>query len=769
MGKQRLVLIGNGMAGVRSIEEILKLEKEFEIAIIGSEPHLNYNRILLSSVLQGEADMQDITLSTRSWYEENGIALYTGETAVRINTDKRTVATDQNREISYDKLIIATGSSPFILPIRGADKEGVYGFRTIEDCRAFMNASRRFRKAAVIGGGILGLEAAMGLVNLGMDVDVVQHSSHIMQSQLDPPASAMLQDELERRGIRFLLEKDTEEILGSGRAEGMRFKDGTKIRADLIVMAAGVRPNIELAKTSGISINRGIIVNDYMQTNVPNVYAVGECAEHNGTVYGLIKPLYEQGEVLAKHICGSECGGYHGSVQSAALKIAGVDVFSAGNITEDETTTAIKLLDESAGIYKKAVFQADKMAGVILYGDTSSKQKLLESIVKQRDITVVKKEFFQSGEENSLASMPLGETICQCNAVSKGTIIEAVSIRGLKTADDVKRCTKASASCGGCKPLLEELLIHASDQQYDAQTANKAMCSCTSLTEDEVVNEIQMRHLSSVQDVISALGWKNSSGCSYCVPAIHYYLRMIRPRAEESVLFEPEQEGGTSVLVPQMYGGRTNADELKRIADVIEKYEIPQAFMTYGQRLKLSGIKREHLQNVKEELQMPFCPPQKQAIGTIKTCSCRPDDAVQTMAADLERAAEALLMPAKVSIGISACLDDCVYAAVQDIGILKANRGWDIYAGGQGGQNASAGELLSVAETAAEAGELLKGFLQYYRETANYLEQIRQWIERVGIIHIREVLFDNWLRSQLIERLEAEKRLMKQEMIKGLM
>lgn len=771
MGKQKLILIGNGMAGVRTIEEILKHGGHaFDIVIIGSEPHPNYNRILLSSVLQGETNLKDITLNSRKWYEEHGITLYTGETAVNIDTHKQTVSTDKNRELAYDKLIIATGSSPFILPVPGADKEGVYGFRTIEDCRAFIDASKRFHQAAVIGGGILGLEAARGLVNLGMEVAVIHHSSHIMQNQLDPAASAMLQRELERQGIRFLLEKDTNAVLGKSRAEGVRFQDGTEMRADLIVMAAGVRPNIELAKGSGLAVNRAIIVNDHMQTNVPNVYAVGECAEHNGVVYGLIKPLYEQGRVLAKHICGLECGRYRGSVQSATLKIAGVDVFSAGKIKEDDTTTAIQLIDESAGIYKKAMFQADKMVGVMLYGDIANKQNLLDSIVKQRDITVVKKDFFQSGAESAIASMPLGETICQCNAVSKGAIIEAVQRHHLKTAEDVKRCTKASGSCGGCRPIIEELLIHTAERSHQEPAGANTMCPCTVLTEDEVVQEIQMRQLSSVQDVISALGWNKTSGCSVCVPAIDYYLRMIRPDIKAATPFEEtEQEDGMCTLVPQMYGGLTNKDELRRIADVMEKYQIPQAVLTHDQRLQLSGIRRDELQHIKEELHMPVFPRKKQAIAPIKTCPCSHQESVQAAAAELEKHTDSLLMPAKIDIAISACVDDCALAAVRDIGIVKAVGGWELYAGGQGGQNARAGELLSVAGTLEEAGEYIKGFLQYYRETANYLEQVGQWIERAGLIHVREVLFDDELRRQLMERLEEESRLPEQEMIKGLM
>lgn len=293
-------------------------------------------------------------LNSSEWYAKQGITLYTGETVVQINTDLQQVITDQKRSLSYDKLILATGSSPHILPIPGTDKEGVYGFRTIEDCQAFISMAERYQKAAVIGAGLLGLEAAVGLLHLGMDVSVIHHSPSIMQKQLDQTASRLLQSELERKGLTFLLEKDTASITGGSRADGIRFRDGTSIKADLIVMAAGVRPNIQLAASAGIAANRGFIVNQFMQTSKPNVYAVGECAEHNGMVYGLVAPLYEQGKVLAQHICGAPCEGYRGSAQSAALKIAGIDVWSAGKVHEYAGTTSIKLHDEHAGCYKKS-------------------------------------------------------------------------------------------------------------------------------------------------------------------------------------------------------------------------------------------------------------------------------------------------------------------------------------------------------------------------------------------------------------------------------
>ncbi len=315
MNKKRLVMIGNGMAGVRTIEEIIKLSpNEFEITIFGNEPHPNYNRILLSTVLQGDTSFPEIIMNSWEWYQKNDIQLYTGEAIVQIYPDKKLVKSDQGRVVEYDELIIATGSSSFMLPIPGSDKVGVTGFRDINDCETMIKVAKEYKKAVVIGGGLLGLEAARGLLNLGMKVDVVHLMPDLMERQLDPNASAMLKAELEAQGMNFLLEKQTTEIFGDDRVQGLRFSDGTEIDADLVVMAVGIKPNTAVAKESGVPVNRGIVVNDFMETSIPNVYAVGECAEHRGTVYGLVAPLYEQGKILAAHLCGAETKPYEGSV-----------------------------------------------------------------------------------------------------------------------------------------------------------------------------------------------------------------------------------------------------------------------------------------------------------------------------------------------------------------------------------------------------------------------------------------------------------------------
>ncbi|WP_425671360.1 assimilatory nitrate reductase electron transfer subunit NasB [Bacillus subtilis] len=754
MKKQRLVLAGNGMAGIRCIEEVLKLNRHmFEIVIFGSEPHPNYNRILLSSVLQGEASLDDITLNSKDWYDKNGITLYTGEKVIQIDTDQQQVITDRKRTLSYDKLIVATGSSPHILPIPGADKKGVYGFRTIEDCQALMKMAQHFQKAAVIGAGLLGLEAAVGLQHLGMNVSVIHHSAGIMQKQLDQTAARLLQTELEQKGLTFLLEKDTVSISGATKADRIHFKDGSSLKADLIVMAAGVKPNIELAVSAGIKVNRGIIVNDFMQTSEPNIYAVGECAEHNGTVYGLVAPLYEQGKALASHICGVPCEEYQGSAPSAALKIAGIDVWSAGKIQEDERTTSIKIYDEQAGVYKKALFADDKLAGVILFGDTRDKQWLLDSLLKQRDISIVKKQIIEPETSGPLfESMPSSETICQCNTVTKGAIEDAVHTNSLTTVEEVKHCTKATGSCGGCKPLVEDLLRYMTNSEYTKPAGTPSFCGCTDFTEDDIIAELQRRPFTNPAEVMNQLDWKTKNGCSTCVPAIQYYLEMLYPGFVQP---EPATEE-TCILIPQMYGGRTNAEQLRTIANIIEAYSIPDVSITHGQRLKLSGIKPADLPNIKKDLKMPvYTNEHRHALQSIKACTCGQNRSIQQLAAQIERQLETLPLPAPISISLS-CETDCTDAALQDVGAIRTQAGWDIHIGGIRGTHARSGALFCVTENEDSTAGMIKGLIQYYRETAHYLEAVHQWIDRLGIVHIREVLFEEDLRAQLLESLQTD-------------
>lgn len=775
MGKKRLVLVGNGMAGVRCIEEMLKLDPTgFEITIFGSEPHVNYNRILLSSILQGGTSFGDITLHDREWYERHHINLYTGETVIEIDKHIQVVKTDHHRIVSYDHLIIATGSVPFSLPIPGADKQGVVTFRTIEDCQRILESSKKNKNAVVIGGGVLGLEAAKGLLNLGMTVSVVHIGSYLMERQLDETAARMLQEELESQGMKFLLQKETKEIVGDIAAKGVTFKDGTEVEANLVVMAAGVRPNVQLAKKTGIETNRAILVNDYMETSVPNIYAVGECVEHRGMVYGLVQPLYEQGKALANRICGIEGQGYEGSVLSTQLKISGIDLFSVGVIHDkDSSNQSIKIYDEVQRVYKKVVFQDHRIIGAVLFGDTKERTKLLDMILKHQDVSDLEKvSLFPQAKEDglSIASIPASKIICNCNSVTKGTIQEAIQREGLTTVEEIKKCTKASSSCGGCKPLVADLLAYIKNNDFEEVIEEKAvLCTCTTLNDDEVVQEMQRQGLTSLLEVIEVLDWKNSEGCSICRPAINYYLGMINPEYEskQQAIFINEkmnaviQSDGNYTLIPQMYGGITNPDQLRKIAQAAEKYHINEVAITSDQRIHLLGVKKEDLSDVWSELNMPLSSPLANGVQSIKTCigehicSCDKKTSIE-LAVSLEKQLEFLTTPYRIKMGISSCLHNGAGSTTKDVGVIGVERGWEIYIGGSSGRHVRSGELLCVAATSEEAVELISGFVQYYRETANYLERTWEWVERVGLVHVREVLFDEELRQQLLEHLEEE-------------
>ncbi len=773
------------MAGLRTIEHILEENSSlYEITIFGSEPYTNYSRIMLSSVLQGDTTLDDITIHNWDWYERNQIKLYTNETVTDIHKEEKTIQTDKGREMHYDRLIIATGSNPFILPIPGNDKEGVMAFRTIEDCKKMMKASRVYKKAAVIGGGLLGLEAARGLLHLGMEVDVIHLSDCLMNNQLDQKAAKMLQRELEQQGMRFILEKETAEIFGDDRAQGIRFKDGSSIDSDLVVMAVGVKPNISLADKAGLTINKGIIVNDNLQTEDPSIYAVGECAEHNGMVYGLVKPLYEQGAILAQHICQKDTAGYQGSTISTQLKISGVDVFSVGEFHETPERKAIYFHDEITDTYKKIIFEEDKAVGAVLFGDTSASPKLLDTIVKQKYIPDhQKQDLLQPVDPSNSygATLDKKEFVCTCNSVSKGEIIDNVLKNELKTVNEVKKCTQASSSCGGCKPVVHELLTYIYSDHFDEKMEDNRFCSCTDLTEDEIVTEIQTRGLSDIASIMRELNWKNTEGCSTCKPALEYYLEMIYPEYEQNqdTVYINEKmnalikQDNTYSIIPQLYSGLVDLEQLEKIYQVVEKYQLSPIALTSGQRMVLNGIKKEDLTAVWADLNMPLHSVTANAIQSVKTsnsdhlCHCDKQPAIQ-ISAQIEKQIEFIKTPYRIRIGVSACNHNSAGATSKDIGVIHMNNDtWEIYVGGSSGRHVRSGELLYVAQSEKETIEIILAFIQYYRQSANFAERTWQWIDRASIVHIREVLFDKDLLNLLTDKLKKDQMQRKQILLKN--
>lgn len=769
MSKQKLALIGNGMAGVRCIEEILKIQPErFEVTVFGSEPHPNYDRIQLSNVLQGATTIDDITINDWNWYKENNITLFSGETVTNIDTTKQIIYSDANREVAYDRLILATGSIPFILPIKGADKKGVTAFRNIEDCENMIEYSKNNKKAAVIGGGLLGLEAARGLLNLGMQVDVIHLSEYLMDRQLDPAAGKMLQRELESQGMNFHLGKQTQEVLGEIDVKGLRFSDGEEISADLVVMAVGIKPNVAMAKNSCIPVNRGIIVNDYMETRISNIFAVGECAEHREMVYGLVAPLYEQGKVLAKRICGLESKAYEGSVLSTKLKISGVDVFSAGEIFEDEQAKSIKEFNEWNGTYKKVMIRNGKISGAVLFGDTKESNTLLSMINKNADVSEYLNVGTSEPSVSLVTSMSNEEIICGCNGVTKGDIVTAIESNGLTSIEEVKGCTSASRSCGGCKPLVGDILELTLGADFSKSNQKESICTCTTLSRDEVVAEIREKNLTHTREVMNVLGWNTSDGCSKCKPALNYYLGMIHPvdyedekesRYVNERLHANIQKDGTFSVVPRMYGGITNPDQLRKIANVADKYNVKLLKVTGGQRIDLFGVEKEDLPSVWADLDMPSGYAYGKTLRTVKTCVgenfCRfgTQDSIGLGIA-MEKKFERVGTPHKVKMAVSACPRNCAESGIKDLGVVGVDGAWEIYIGGNGGTHLRAAELLCKVKTSDEVIEITGAYIQHYRETANYLERTSVWVERVGFDTIKDIIGDKQKRMELNQRLD---------------
>ncbi len=781
MKKMKLVMVGNGMAGVRTLEELLKIAPDlYDITVFGAEPHPNYNRILLSPVLAGEQTLDEIVLNPLSWYDEHGITLHLGKKVVGVNRRLRTVVADDGTEASYDRLLIATGSTPFIPPLPGKDLKGVIAYRDIKDTNEMIATASTHKHAVVVGGGLLGLEAANGLMLRGMSVTVVHLATWLMDRQLDDTAAKMLQKSLEARGLKFRLGANTEALIGdeSGRVTSVRFKDGTEERADLVVMAAGIRPNVELAEKIGLHCNRGIVVNDTMQTITDaRIYSVGECAAHRGIAYGLVAPLFEQAKVCATHLGEFGIGRYLGSQTSTKLKVTGIDLFSAGNFMGGEGTEEIILSDPYNSVYKKLVVSGDKLVGACLYGDTSDGAWYFDLLREGKDVSDIR-EHLMFGQQhlgdtghagNSLAStMADTAEVCGCNGVKKGTIVKAIREQGLFTLDEVRKCTKASASCGSCTGLVEQILMATAGSGYSAAPKLKAVCGCTDANHEQTREAIKKHHLLTIAQVYEHLNWRTPNGCASCRPAINYYListwphealddpqsRFINERAHANI-----QKNGTFSVVPRMWAGETNSSELRRIADVVDKYNIPSVKVTGGQRIDLLGVKKEDLTNVWKDLGMPSGHAYGKTLRTVKTCVgsewCRFGTQDSTrMGRELEKALWRMYAPHKVKLAVSGCPRNCAESGIKDVGIIGVDSGWEIYIAGNGGIKTDVAQFFCKVTTHEEVMEMSAAFLQLYREEGWYLERTVHYVGRVGIEHVKaKVLDDVDNRKALAERL----------------
>jgi nitrite reductase (NADH) large subunit len=771
---------------MRTIEELLKLEPDFyEITVFGAEPHPNYNRILLSPVLAGEKTVDEIVLNSRDWYRQHGIRLHTGDPVVAIDRVKRQVRARSGLTLHYDRLVLATGSNPFMIPVPGSDLPGVLGYRDIADVDAMLAAAREHRRAVVIGGGLLGLEAAYGLLRQGMEVTVVHLLPSLMERQLDPAAASLLKTSLEARGLRFLMPAQTAAILGDSRVRGVRFADGSELEADLVVMAVGIRPNMALAQEAGLYCERGIVVDDTMLTYDPRIYAVGECVQHRGVCYGLVAPLFEQAKVCANHLARLGYGRYQGSVTSTKLKVTGIDLFSAGNFQGGEGTEEILFQDPGAGIYKKLVIRDNRLDGAVLYGDTVDGAWFFQLMREGTNIADLREDllFGQAhlgdaghGGQTQAALMSDEMQVCDCNGVCKGAIVQAITGQGLFTLEEVKLHTKAAASCGSCTGLVEQILASTLGSDYSAPES-KPLCGCTDYTHDEVREAVRQRHLTTLPAVFEALEWRRPDGCQTCRPAINFYLLSTWP---EEVRDDPQsrfvnervhaniQKDGTYSVIPRIFGGETSPAQLRAIAQAAEKYQVRTVKITGGQRIDLLGLAKEQLPHIWKDLtDAGFVSGHAygKAMRTVKTCVgsewCRfgVQDSTR-MGIELEELTWGSWTPHKFKLAVSGCPRNCAEATIKDFGVVAIESGWELHIGGNGGVKVRATDVLCRVQTASEVKEYCGAFMQLYREEARYLERTAPWVERVGLSYIkRRVVEDAAGRQALYQRFLDSQRL----------
>lgn len=766
--KQKLVVIGAGMASGRALEHLFEMAPgTFDVTLFGAEPRGNYNRIMLSPVLSGEKTYEEIVTHDADWYAEHGVNCRFGETVTKIDRKNKTVHTHEG-ETAYDKLLVATGSAPFIIPVAGRDLPGVRAFRDLDDVNAMVDAAAKpGAQAVVIGGGLLGLEAAAGLHAQGMKVTVLHLMDHLLERQLDPAAGHLLKKELEGRGIKVHCKAQTKAILGEDHVEAVLLEDGTVYPADMVIMAAGIRPETRIAVDAGLHVERGIVVDDAMLTSDPDILAIGECVEHDSVCYGLVAPLYDMAKVAAQTLLEQKAA-FKPVETSTKLKVTGVDVFSAGSFQGGDGSEDIVYRDAARGVYKRLVLKDDKVAGAVLYGDTADGAwyfqllKDKEPVGDIRDKMIFGQALLSADADpfSAVAGLPDTAEICGCNGVCKGTIVQAIGEHGLTDIDGVKKFTKASASCGSCSGLVEQVLVLTLGDTYSGETQTKPMCGCTHHPHDDVRRLIIAKELKTIPDVMQALEWTTPDGCSSCRPALNYYLlcawpgeyvddsqsRFVNERHHANI-----QKDGTFSVVPRMWGGLTNPNELRAIADVADKYEIPTVKVTGGQRIDLLGAKKEDLPSIWSELNQAGLVSGHaygKALRTVKTCVgsewCRFGTQDSTgMGVKLEQLTWGSWMPHKFKMAVSGCPRNCAESTIKDFGIIAVDSGWELHVGGNGGMKVRVTDFLCKVETEEEVIEHCFALIQLYREEARYLERTAPWIERVGLDHVKEKLLDD--------------------------
>jgi nitrite reductase (NADH) large subunit len=759
-----VVVVGGGIAGQAVIEAVRDRDREVPVTLICGEPRLPYDRVRLSEILASGEDPEALTLRPAEWFTDRKVRVLTGQHVARLELERHAIELEAGEEIPFARLALATGSQPLMPPIPGIDLDGVYAFRGPEDCDAIRvaAASPRVRRAVVIGGGLLGLEAARGIVAQGCAVTVVHLMDRVMERQLDAGAAELLLPRLRELGVEVLLERQTDAIVGEERVSALRFRGGDELEADLVVVSIGIRPEASLARAAGVRCERGIVVDDHMRTSVPDVVAVGECAEHAGIVYGLVAPIIEQARVAAMTLLDRDGAPYRGSVPSAKLKVAGIDLVTIGAAEGDSEAISV---DAGAGMYRKLVVRDGRAAGAVLLGDVRGSEALLAEIAGAEPVSDPL-ERLAAAAALGPEDLPDGAQICNCNSVCKGELIAAVNEGGCATPREVMARTRAGTGCGSCRGSVIAIVAAATGGLSDEPAY---LCPCERQTREELATAIGAAGWQSVSEVTTTC--RTGRQCGVCKPALAYLVSEVndnRHREERHARFINDrvhaniQRDGTFSVVPRIHGGVVTPDQLRRIADAADKYQVPMVKVTGGQRLDLLGVRKQDLPAIWRDLGMTSGFAYSKAVRTVKTCVgtdfCRYGlgDSI-ALGIEMEKAWEGLHTPHKVKSGVSGCPRNCAEATVKDIGVVALEDAWQVRVGGAAGGSVREGDVLCTVATRGEALRATTAFLQYYREHAEYKERTYDFVPRVGLDTVREAVLGEESSAALIERLRIAK------------
>ena len=777
---KRIIVVGNGMVGYKFCEKLRSADKSqtFEVIVYGEEPRPAYDRVHLSSYFSGST-AEDLLMAPASWYQENKIQLHVGELVTEVDRTEKKIKTHTGRVDQYDYLVLATGSSAFVPSIPGVERHGVFVYRTIEDLNQIIEYGKKVTRAAVMGGGLLGLEAAKALIDLNLETHVVEFAPRLMPRQIDDAASEVLAHKLSQLNIKIHTGKNTKAIAGNGKLEGLIFSDDTKLDVEMLVISAGIRPRDELAKVCGLNVHPrgGILVDDYLRTNDENIFAIGEAVVHKNMVYGLVAPGYEMAEVVVRQLNGDNSRSFAGFDMSTKLKLIGVDVASFGDpFSETPGSIPIAFKDKRKGIYKRINISEDGkyLLGGILIGDASSYNMFHQMVLNKMPLPENPESLIGIGgktnadEAAGVKGLPDAAQICSCENICKGEIIKQVTECNATKLDDIKKSTKACTGCGGCTPLVNDILKLTLESL--GHSVKKTLCEHFDYTRQELYDIVKVKNIKRYDDLLDSHG--KGDGCEICKPAVASILASVWNEliAEQSTIQDTNdrylaniQRGGTYSVVPRIAGGEITPEKLIAIGRIAKKYNL-YTKITGGQRIDMFGAQVEQLPDIWEELiQAGFESGHAygKALRTIKSCVgstwCRygVQDSV-SFAVFIEDRYKGLRAPHKLKGAVSGCIRECAEAQSKDFGIIATEKGWNLYVCGNGGARPQHAKLLIADVDTETCVKLVDRFLMFYIKTADPLTRTATWLNKMegGLEYLRDVIVNDSL--GIGEELEKE-------------